>query len=234
MEEKVAVMPTSRKVLRISGYFILALLMAVAIYIQIKRIEGHAGRQIASIYSQWDKNGKPVNIITVERKPVMIFEKTTAKVSPSGIMEAYVTMALKEKLKVGQKFYLDQDENKIWGKISSIDEAKDINIGMYRVTFETDRNYEAKNASIIPLMINTRTAPVNIYLPVEAITKEGSHSFAWVVNAGNAKRVEIATGDTDGRSVIVTRGLKPNDKIIVDGLLNIELGDKVMIHKELR
>jgi hypothetical protein len=234
MEEKVAVMPTSRKMLRISGYLILTLLMALAIYVQIKRIERHASRQIASIYSQWDKNGKPVNVITVERKPFMIFEKTTAKVSPSGILEAYVTMALKEKLKISQKFYMEQGENKIWGRISSIDEIRDINIGMYRVTFETDKKYEASNASIIPLMINTRTAPENIYLPVEAITKEGSRSFAWVADSGRAKRVEIATGDTDGRSVVVTRGLKPNDKIIVGGLLNLEPGDKVMIHKELR
>lgn len=68
-----------------------------------------------------------------------------------------------------------------------------------------------------------------IVLPVKAIMKSETGAYVYVAENNVAKRVEITTGSTYGGQIEVTSGVKAGDKIITDGVQNIEEGDSIRV-----
>jgi membrane fusion protein (multidrug efflux system) len=74
--------------------------------------------------------------------------------------------------------------------------------------------------------------PQGLLAPQAGITHdESGHAVAMVVGPGNvAERRMVQIGQAVGDQWIVTAGLKPGDKLIVDGLLYLQPGAKVDAH----
>lgn len=66
-----------------------------------------------------------------------------------------------------------------------------------------------------------------LLLPSEAIMVEGDEKFVFVVEEGLAKKVEVTTGASDGKSVALLSGVKEGAEIVTVGQHYLEDGMKV-------
>lgn len=66
-----------------------------------------------------------------------------------------------------------------------------------------------------------------ILLPVSVIQLNGNHTYVWIVKNGIATREEISIGKLHKDGVIVERGLKEGDQVIVNGYQKISNGTRV-------
>ena len=66
-------------------------------------------------------------------------------------------------------------------------------------------------------------------LPVDAVQKDETNSFVYVVEGGKAARRIIQTGKTYNGRVEVTSGLKADDKVITGGYQNLSEGQAVSL-----
>ncbi len=68
-----------------------------------------------------------------------------------------------------------------------------------------------------------------ITVPIKAVQQSESGNYVYVNVNGVAKRAPITEGATSGGSVEVVSGLKAGDMVIVDGVADIDEGDKVRV-----
>lgn len=68
-----------------------------------------------------------------------------------------------------------------------------------------------------------------LLIPVGALVKEKANSFAFTVADGNAKKVPIQTGFTDGTNVEIVAGIQPSDLIILAGQQEFRDGQQVRV-----
>ena len=75
---------------------------------------------------------------------------------------------------------------------------------------------------------NYRTASVPV-LPVDAVQKDETNSFVYVVEGGKAVKRVIKTGKTYNGKVEVSSGLKADDKVVTAGYQNLNEGQTVSL-----
>src|SRR5215831_5186827 len=68
-----------------------------------------------------------------------------------------------------------------------------------------------------------------LLLPVEAVVREKTNSFAFIFSDGKAKKVAIETGFSDGKNVKILGGVKPSDLAIVAGKQTVRDGQLVKV-----
>ncbi len=66
-----------------------------------------------------------------------------------------------------------------------------------------------------------------VIIPQEAIVKIYHDNFVFIVDSNQAKKVPVELGDIVGNGVIVKRGLKGDEQIIIEGQQSINDGDKI-------
>ena len=69
-------------------------------------------------------------------------------------------------------------------------------------------------------------------IPKEAIIEKNGKSYVFLVVNNYAEEREVLLGITDDSNVEVLKGLKMQDKIVIDGNKNLKGNDKVYIWKE--
>ena len=68
-----------------------------------------------------------------------------------------------------------------------------------------------------------------ITVPVKAVQQSESGDYVYVNVNGIAKRAPIKEGAISGGLVEVVSGLKAGDQVIVDGVADVDEGDKVRV-----
>ena len=94
-------------------------------------------------------------------------------------------------------------------------------------------------ATLLPGMVgkvvfqSSSTAGNEVEIPARAvqIDNEG-HRFVWVVEEGKAAMRRITIGDLSRQGVVVSHGLQPGDRVIVDGMLKVASGTPVVFDPE--
>jgi membrane fusion protein, multidrug efflux system len=114
-------------------------------------------------------------------------------------------------------------------KVTFVDNAVDLNSGTVRVRAVL-RNPEAQlfpgqfiRARVEGVMLTNVVA-----IPRKAVMSSGQGSFVWIVAAGDKVEMRpVQTGRTMGNDILVTKGLAPGDRYIVEGVLKVQPGIQV-------
>jgi RND family efflux transporter MFP subunit len=70
--------------------------------------------------------------------------------------------------------------------------------------------------------------PKAVLVPGEAVTGEGAEAVLWVVNPGNVvSKRKVGTGVGEGTLVEIVKGLKGDERVIVEGKELVREGQKV-------
>jgi membrane fusion protein (multidrug efflux system) len=112
------------------------------------------------------------------------------------------------------------------GKIVFIDRAVDIKTGTLRVRAEfpnADKLLRPGMFGRIKVDLGSRAD--SILVPERAIAELQGKNFAWVISSDNkASQRMVTLGETIGGNVLVQEGLKPGDRIVVEGLQKMREG----------
>ena len=130
-------------------------------------------------------------------------------------------------------FKITLPDNSIYpyiGKISVIDRAVDPQTGTIRVRI-TVPNHERilKPGMSCKALVLNANAGIQILIPFKAVLEQLGEYFVFLVNEKNVKQVKILLGPMVKSDIIVLKGLKGDETIVVDGIQRLHDGSEITI-----
>jgi membrane fusion protein (multidrug efflux system) len=130
-------------------------------------------------------------------------------------------------------FKITLPDNSIYpffGKISVIDRAVDPLTGTIRVRI-TVPNHEKilKPGMSCKVLVLNAYAGQQIIIPFEAVLEQLSEYFVYTIKDNKAQQVKISLGPRVNANVIVLKGLKGDETIVVDGIQKLHDGSEITI-----
>jgi membrane fusion protein (multidrug efflux system) len=115
------------------------------------------------------------------------------------------------------------------GKFVFIDRAVDIKTGTLRVRAEFPNTRKLLRPGMFGrIKVDLGVRPDSVLVPQKAVAELQGKSFAWIIGADNkASQRGIQLGDQIGESYLVIDGLKPGERIVVEGLQKVREGGTV-------
>jgi multidrug efflux system membrane fusion protein len=128
--------------------------------------------------------------------------------------------------------YSQDDTTKLEdGTLTAVDNQVDTSTGMVklRASFANADGALFPNEFVnVHLLVDTLTNATLV--PSAAVQTGLPGSYVYVVNSDDTVSVQtVTTGDTDGTSTVITKGLRPGDVVVVDGVDRLSDGAKVVI-----
>jgi RND family efflux transporter MFP subunit len=130
-------------------------------------------------------------------------------------------------------FKITLSDNSIYpymGKISVIDRAVDPQTGTIRVRI-TVPNHEKmlKPGMSCKVLVLNANAGQQILIPFKAVLEQLGEYFVFIVNDKNVKQVKISLGPMVKSDIIVLKGLKGDETVVVDGIQKLHEGSEIAI-----
>ena len=130
-------------------------------------------------------------------------------------------------------FKITLPDNSIYpffGKISVIDRAVDPLTGTIRVRI-TVPNHEKilKPGMSCKVLVLNAYAGQQIIIPFEAVLEQLSEYFVYTIKDNKAQQVKISLGPRVNANVIVLKGLKGDETIVVDGIQKLHDGSEISV-----
>ena len=115
------------------------------------------------------------------------------------------------------------------GKIVFIDRAVDAKTGTLRVRAEFPNPQKVLRPGMFArIKVDLGTRPNSILVPERAVAELQGKTFVWVIGPDNkASQRAVKVGEGLGGSVLIQEGLKPGDRIVVEGLQKVREGSTV-------
>lgn len=112
------------------------------------------------------------------------------------------------------------------GKFVFIDRAVDIKTGTLRVRAEFPNPAKVLRPGMFArIRVDGGVRPDSILVPGRAVAELQGKNFAWVIGPDQkASQRPIKVGDQIGECLLVTEGLKPGERIVVEGLQKVREG----------
>ena len=124
----------------------------------------------------------------------------------------------------------DNSTYPFFGKISVIDRAVDPLTGTIRVRI-TVPNHEKilKPGMSCKVLVLNAYAGEQIIIPFEAVLEQLSEYFVYIVKDNKAQQVKVSLGPRVNANVIVLKGLKGDETIVVDGIQKLHDGSEISV-----
>ncbi|HBG61557.1 MAG: hypothetical protein A2Y03_10355 [Omnitrophica WOR_2 bacterium GWF2_38_59] len=194
-------------------------------------IKADRNSEILSTFSEWQKNGKPVIVHTIERKDIPKYIKITAwQISPH-VFEGNVSKSVRDQLKVGQDMAFKVGQDMFKGEISKIAQEISLDSGMYAVEVTFKESFNIEGWLVAQAHIDTFRN--SICIPNEIIENDSGKSYVWKIKDGRSVKQVITVEKRDGYGAIVDSGLVEGDSVVIEGFTQLVPGDKVNILKGL-
>jgi len=205
--------------------FVVAVCLS-AIALRVRVVNAGRIRPIISYYSQWQKDGKPVEVKTVEAKDVPVYSRFTVKVSDGRLAEGFVTGDVKDVLREGQDIY-DEDLGLSCAAVRRVGKELDLDTGMFpvQVVFNTPR----EPGVFLVVSAHTRTLRDVLAVPNEILDISGGEYFIWQDDNGFARKKKVLIGARNGYGAVITSGLRSGDKVVFSGQSGLRGNDKLLV-----
>jgi membrane fusion protein (multidrug efflux system) len=124
----------------------------------------------------------------------------------------------------------DNSTYPFFAKISVIDRAVDPFTGTIRVRI-TVPNHEKilKPGMSCKVLVLNAYAGQQIIIPFEAVLEQLSEYFVYIVKDNKAQQVKVSLGPRVNANVIVLKGLKGDETIVVDGIQKLHDGSEISV-----
>jgi len=112
------------------------------------------------------------------------------------------------------------------GKFVFVDRAVDVKTGTLRMRAEFPNPTKLLRPGMFArIKVDLGVRPDSILVPERAIAELQGKNFVWVIGEDNkATQRPVAVGQQIGESLLITEGLKPGERIVVEGLQKVRDG----------
>jgi membrane fusion protein (multidrug efflux system) len=116
------------------------------------------------------------------------------------------------------------------GKLSVIDRAVNPQTGTItvRVIFPNSRELLKPGMNCRVKVLNSNSGE-RVVIPYKAVAEQMSEFFVYKIDSGKVSQTKIEPGLTLGEYLEVRQGLKPGDKIVLEGVQKVSNGSRVQI-----
>jgi membrane fusion protein (multidrug efflux system) len=123
-------------------------------------------------------------------------------------------------------FLADGSEYPVAPKLNFIDPAVDTRTGTLAIRLEVANPQQLLHAGeFARVQVTTLQDPTAIVLPQRAIQDLQGKNYVWIIDAaGKAEQRDVRMGPRIGQNWLVAQGLKPGDRVIVDGVQRLKPG----------
>ncbi|MDX8431769.1 MAG: efflux RND transporter periplasmic adaptor subunit [Candidatus Algichlamydia australiensis] len=154
------------------------------------------------------------------------------------ISERYFSMLheiMKEKTLQAQVSYTRDFKESWYGDITFMDNAVDQTTGMikFKANFPNDDKKLWPNIFIYTRLIYGE-AKNALLLPTGCIVIGEKGKYIYVLDGDIVKQVYVTTGQQEGDLIIIKTGLKPDQKVVLEGQLNLLDGEKVTVKQVVK
>lgn len=213
-------------------YFLLILIFIITVLYKGSIISNKEKQEIISISEEWNKNGKPVDIIIAKKGRTYCYEKVSGVVKDRRTVVAEVSPENILNLKPGQKFdsavYSD-----VKGSIEWISKHGDIVTGLFTLSLGIEKKVDLPEGSIVPLRVKIATYYNTIQIPRASVIVEEDSVYCWVIENNKAVKREVKPGlECDG-NIQILKGLSEGNKVCVNGMSKLSENDKVLTRKQV-
>lgn len=124
----------------------------------------------------------------------------------------------------------DNSEYNSGGQLSVIDRAVDPQTGTIKIrlvfpnhgrTLRTGMNCKVK--------VLSGNSGTQLVIPFKAVIEQMGEYFVYAIDSMKVKQIKIAPGSNLGEYIVVNEGVKPGDKIVLDGLQKVHNGSMVQV-----
>ena len=115
------------------------------------------------------------------------------------------------------------------GKFVFIDRAVDVKTGTLRVRAEFKNDKDLLRPGMFGrIKVDLGARPDSILVPERAVAELQGKNFVWVIGSENkASQRPVLVGEVIGANVLILEGLKPGERIVVEGLQKVREGAPV-------
>ncbi|MDP8264025.1 MAG: efflux RND transporter periplasmic adaptor subunit [Candidatus Aceula lacicola] len=214
-------------IIRISCYLFFLALFVSLIILRQGEIRKELDVDTISIINDWKIGGKPVAVSKVSLKDVDVYTKLTVVFDEDGIFKSYVGRNVVEKLSVGQSVYLDKENKKILGTISSLSKEEDLDTGLYCVEIISNDKFFTSKRNVCHARVGA--VKQSIVVPGNIVEFYQGKNFVWKVVDGQAKKVEVNIKECFLDECVVDEGLDLGDLIVIYGHTMLDDESKIKI-----
>ena len=117
------------------------------------------------------------------------------------------------------------------GKFVFIDRAVDSKTGTLRVRAQFANGQQLLRPGMFArIKVDLGVRPDSILVPERAVAELQGKNFVWVVSTDNkTTQRPVKVGETIGENVLITEGLKPGERIVVEGVQKVREGASVQL-----
>lgn len=147
-------------------------------------------------------------------------------------LTASVSEALVPKLRAGDKadVYISALDRSMKATIRSVERAANVQTRLYTVTLSLDERPRGLYAGMFAdVTFHTDRVTGAVVVPSEAVLTSGATEYVYVVEAGEARYVEIETGMTGTGVTEVLTGLRGGEALVTKGQSYLTDGDPVRV-----
>ncbi|MEO7099538.1 MAG: efflux RND transporter periplasmic adaptor subunit [Luteolibacter sp.] len=121
------------------------------------------------------------------------------------------------------------EEHPDQGRFVFIDRAVDVKTGTLRIRAEfANKKKQLRPGMFARVIVDLGTRKDSIEVPERAIVELQGKTFLWVVTSENtASQRPVKLGEQVGSNFLVTEGIKPGERIVVEGLQKVREGAPV-------
>lgn len=218
-------------------YFLLLALLALSIKVRQDVVIKGRNKEIISSIIEWEKHGKPVDVIKVSKSDFFVFKRISIMQVDGNRYRAYVTKNEKSYFKAGQDLYYHADSSDYCGVITAVAEEIDMEKGLYPIEIEL-RSESKSFASREIIFAHTSTVEGIIQIPQDALELKddlkSQHEFnVKKIVDGKVILQAVTVGEVDHDFLQISNGLDLGDLVVVNGQTLVNEGDRVAIRKEI-
>ncbi len=212
---------------RVGVYGIMLAALVIAIMIKQAGIRQARAVQAVTTFGEWERDGIPVETLTVRKRNVPVFTKLTILATEGDIAHAFVPRDVKEKLAPAQKVYAAPDTASLeLGSVLSVSEEIDLNTGLFFVDIECKgKRLNGDKHKIV--YVKTDTLKNVIYVPSDVAELKKGKRVVYKVVEGRVSIVPVDYDYVDAEGAVLEHGVAEGDVLIVKGKAIVIEGDRV-------
>lgn len=185
-------------------------------------------KPIVSFYSQYQKDGKPVDVLKIKAVTFDDKIKTTISCLDGNKFYGFVSKKAFEKISKENLVSFKKGNILINGTIKNLYSSIDKDRGLYKIEGEICSDDNISGTNYIAEIITGQKNDI-ITLPIEAVEIIDNKPFVWVAKDGKAYIREVKLGHQKSDSYIIAEGLSNDDVVIVKGIKELKNNDKIYI-----
>lgn len=177
-------------------------------------------------FSEWQKKGKPVVVMNIQRQTVNVYSKITAVPVSEKEFESFVPLSIQRKLKTGQSFYIKGENRRVGGKILSVSDQIDMDTGLFHVALSLGSGVKTFTRTII-VYVNTDSIEDVFCVSNDVIDYQKDEYVLWIAENGKARLKMVTIQQRNGYGAIIASGLEEGDLLITEGFSQLFEGDQL-------